>query len=154
MSMVAYSLAIEFTPAALRQVVDCVPPERFPLQLSPDRFSLTEMVAHLADWETLFLDRMVLALETPGATIETYDEGARAVEKEYSTRNLQHELDVFENRRRDTLSFLKDLSDEQLSQTFIHPERGTMSIKDQLMMLLGHDIYHLEQATQYLREWI
>jgi len=149
--MVPYSLAIEFTPAALRQIIDCVPVEKYSLQLSPDRFSLTEMVAHLADWETLFLDRMVIALEAPGSTVTVYDEGDRAVEKHYASRDLQHELDVFENRRRDTLDFLKGLTDAQLSQTFIHPQRGVMSIKDQQTMLLGHDIYHLEQATQYLR---
>lgn len=149
--MAPYSLAIEFTPAALRHIIDCVPQERHGEQLSPDRFTLTEMVAHLADWEDIFLDRMRLAQEAPGSRIEVYDEGARAVEKHYETRDLQHELDVFENRRRDTLEFLRNLPEEDLAKTFQHPQRGTMTIRDQQMMLLGHDLYHLEQATQYLR---
>jgi len=149
--MAPYSLAIEYTPAALRQIVDCVPNEKYSLQLSPDRFSLTEMVAHMADWEDLFLDRMRLAHEAPGSRVEVYDEGARAVEKHYGTRDLQHELDVFENRRRDTLDFLKSLTEEDFAKTFEHPQRGTMTIRDQHFMLLGHDLYHLEQASQYLR---
>lgn len=149
--MAPYGLAIEYTPSALRRIIDCVPNDRHEERLAPDRFNLTEMVAHLADWEDLFLDRMRLAHEHPGSRVEIYDEGARAIEKHYGTRDIQHEMDVFENRRRDTLDFLRSLSPEDFGKTFIHPERGEMKIADQANMLLGHDLYHLEQASQYLR---
>jgi uncharacterized damage-inducible protein DinB len=149
--MVAYSLALEHTPVTLRRILDDVRPERQTERVAEDRFTLLEMVAHLADWEDLFLDRMRLANEKPGSPVEVYDEGARATEKRYAERDLQHELDVFENRRRDTLDFLRGLSAEDWQKTFVHPERGTMTIQDQVTMLLGHDLYHLEQATQYMR---
>ncbi|AIE87944.1 DinB family protein [Fimbriimonas ginsengisoli] len=149
--MVPYTLAIELTPTTLRRLIDCVHADRYAEALEPDRFTLTEMVAHLADWEDLFLDRMRLAHEAPGSTVVVYDEGERAVEKHYSTRDLQHELDVFENRRRDTMDFLNGLSEEEWSKSFLHPQRGPLTIRDQVTMLLGHDLYHLEQASQYLR---
>lgn len=149
--MPPYHLAIELTPATLRRLIDCIPTERFGDRVAPDRFSLTEMVAHMADWEDLFLDRMRLAQEHPGSRIEVYDEGARAEEKQYATRDLQHELAVFENRRRDTLDFLKNLDPSEMSKTFMHPQRGEMTISDQAIMLLGHDLYHLDQTSQYLR---
>lgn len=149
--MAQYNLAIEFTPSALRNIVDCVPSERFSERHEEDRFNLTEMVAHLADWEVLFLDRMTLANEQPGVAVEAIDETQRAIDKHYSTRDIQHELDVFENRRRDTLTFLRALAPEDWTKTFIHSERGEMTIADQVTMLLGHDLYHLEQASAYLR---
>ncbi len=148
---IPYNLAIEFTPTTLRHIIDCVPIERYHEKFDADRFNLTEMVAHLADWEVLFLDRMVVALETPGATVVGYDEGERAIEKHYATRDLQHELDVFENRRRDTLEFIAALTPEDWEKAFVHPEHGPRSIRDQITLLLGHDLYHLEQASHYLR---
>jgi uncharacterized damage-inducible protein DinB len=144
-------MAIELTPTTLRRLIDCVPHERYGEAVAPDRFSLTEMVAHLADWEDVFLDRMRLAHEAPGSPVELHDEGERAIEKHYSTRDLQHELDVFENRRRDTVDFLNTLAPADWKKTFQHPERGPLTIQDQVTMLLGHDLYHLEQTSQYLR---
>lgn len=149
--MPPYILAIEYTPSALRRIIDCVHHERYAEKLDADRFSLLEMVAHMADAEDILLNRMRLAHEAPGSTVEPFDEGQRAIEKHYSTRDLQHELDVFENRRRDTLDFLEGLAPEEWSKAFQHPERGTMTIQDQVTMLLGHDLYHLEQASHYLR---
>lgn len=146
-----YSLAIELTPSALRRIVDCVRVDKLQEKIEEDRFSLTEMVAHLADWEDIFLDRMRLAHEHPGSTVVAYDEGERAVEKHYATRDIQHELDVFENRRRDTVDFLRSLCPDDLRKSFRHPERGDVSIEEALTMLLGHDLYHLEQATHFLR---
>ena len=148
---IPYNLAIEFTPITLRRMVDCVPIDRYGEKFDAERFNLTEMVAHLADWEVLFLDRMVVAFETPGATVVGYDEGQRAIDKHYATRDLQHELDVFENRRRDTLEFIRSLAPEDWEKSFIHPDAGPRSIRDQITLLLGHDLYHLEQASHYLR---
>lgn len=150
--MLPYNLALELTPAALRHIIDCVSPEKHKEPLvGTDRFNLTEMVAHMADSEDFFLDRMVLAHEQPGSTVEAFDAEERAKEKGFSERNLQHELDVFENRRHDTITFLKSLPEESWSKTVIHSELGEMSIAQMVANLTGHDLYHIEQAGQYLR---
>ena len=149
--MAPYSFAIEHTPTILRRLLDDVRPERYAERLAEDRFTLVEMVAHMADWEDLFLDRMRLAYEQPGSTVLLYDEGQRAIEKRYAERDIQHELDVFENRRRDTVDFLRNLAPDDWGRIFVHPERGELTIQDQVTMLLGHDLYHVEQVTQYLR---
>jgi uncharacterized damage-inducible protein DinB len=149
--MAPYRFAIELTPSALRHIVDGVADEKYTDRLSDERFTLVEVVAHVADFEVIFLDRMTLAHESPGSTVVAFDEGQRAIEKRYAERDIQHELDVFENRRRDTVEFLKTLSEEDLNKTIIHPEWGELSIKDQINFLQGHDLYHLEQAGRYLR---
>jgi len=151
--MTPYHLAFALTPVTLRRIVDCVPVERHTDTLGPDRFNLVEMVAHMADWEDIFLDRMRLAHEFPGAPAEHHDESQRAIDKHYATRDIQHELDVFENRRRDTIDFLQSLKEEDFQKGFIHPEGGKLrTIQNQVMMMTGHDIYHFDQAAQYLRE--
>jgi len=149
--MTPYTLAIEFTPVTLRRIVDCVATEKHADRVDEDRFTLIEMVAHLADWEDIWLDRMRAAAEYPGSAIEAYDEGQRAIDKDYAGRNIQHELEVFENRRRDTLDFLRGLRADDWSKTVVHPEGGPRTIRDQVELILGHDLYHLEQASRYLR---
>lgn len=149
--MTRYSFAIELTPSALRRILDCVQPARYTERLSEDRFSLVEMVAHLSDMEDVFLERMRIAWKKPGTPIELVDESTRAIEKHYADRDLFHELDVFENRRRDTLDFLRERTPEELEHHSLHPEFGPMTIEDMCHFLLGHDIYHLQQASEYLR---
>ncbi|MGV3615914.1 MAG: DinB family protein [Fimbriimonas sp.] len=149
--MVPYSLAIEHTPTVLRRILADVRPERFSERITEDRFSLVEMVAHMADWEDIVLDRLRAAVEHPGSPVDNFDIEARAAEKRYAERDLQHELDVLENRRRDTVDFLRNITPDQWSLSFVHPERGEVSIQNQVSMLVGHDLYHLEQATQYMK---
>ncbi len=139
------------TPAALARIVGCVKPERFDERTDPHRFTLREAVAHLADYEETVLDRFTIAAKRPGEAVENFDEAARVEEKGYAKRDVHRELEVFQNRRRDTISFLQGLSDDDLGKTFVHPQRGALSVSDYLSAMLGHDLYHLEHATEYLK---
>jgi uncharacterized damage-inducible protein DinB len=149
--MKPYRMALALTPESLKRLIDDVKPEKYEERVAPDRFNLIEMVAHLADFEDIFLDRMRSAQEFPGKTIVAYDPDQRAEEKHYATRNLHHEIEVFENRRRDTIEFLESLKPEEWGLAFKHPEYGDITIDEQVALMLGHDLTHLEQATHYLR---
>ena len=150
--MSPYALAIRHTPVILERIVDEVPMERFNERLSPDRFTLTEMVAHLADFEETLLDRIVIAAEKPGSTVENFDEEARAIEKNYAGKNIRHEIDTFATRRRETILYIESLSDDKWSNTFVHPVAGTLTIADLLCNIHGHDLFHIEQASAYMTE--
>jgi uncharacterized damage-inducible protein DinB len=150
--MSPYALAIRHTPVILERIVDEVPMERFSEKLSSDRFTLTEMVAHLADFEETVLDRLVIASEKPGSVVENFDEEARSIEKNYAAKSIRHEIDTFATRRRETILYIETLSEEKWSNTIIHPSLGTLSIADLLCTLHGHDLYHIEQASAYMTE--
>ena len=149
--MNAYLLALRHTPTILERILDDVPAERYGDRAAEDRFTLLEMVCHQADFEDVYLERMRAALKTDGVQVADVDEGARAVEKRYVERDLHEELTVFANRRRDTVDFVESLSDEDLARSFTKAGMGRVSIKEYLAILSGHDLYHLEQASWYLR---
>ena len=149
--MNAYLLALRHTPAILERVLDDVPPARYGDRVGDDRFTLLEMVCHMADFEDIYLERMRAALKQDGVEVPDVDEGQRAKDKKYDCRDLHKELEVLANRRRDTIDFLESLSDEQLSRSFIKEGVGKVTIKEYLAILSGHDLYHLEQATWYLK---
>jgi len=74
-----YVLSIRHTPAILVRMLDQISPERYSEALQADRFNLVEVIAHIADWEDIFLDRLRQTVEHPGSTLPAYDEGARAI---------------------------------------------------------------------------
>ncbi len=143
--------ALELTPATLIRIVDQVKPDRYHEKLEEGRFSLSEMVAHVADLEDVFLDRMRLAVEFPGSPTEAIDPDARAISHHYADKEIYHELEVFTNRRRDTIYFLKGLAVDDWALSVVHPALGTMSVLDIATMALAHDLFHLEQASHYMR---
>ncbi|MFZ4507509.1 MAG: DinB family protein [Fimbriimonas sp.] len=150
--MVPYTYAFRHTPTIIERLLDQIPVGRFSESLSPDRFTLVEVVAHLADWEEIWLDRLVVAVEHPGSTFELYDEGQRAIDKKYAQKDIRHELAVFASRRRDTITFLEELAAEKWASPAVHPEAGPMTVKDFTQLISGHDIYHVEQISAYVTE--
>lgn len=149
--MKAYLNSLENTPKTLVNIIDQVKPDRYNEHTDPDRFNLTEMVAHLADFDDIFLDRLRLAHESPGATVESFDPDKRAHEKQYASRDLHHELDVFENRRRDLIDFLAGLSPDDWNKPFHHPDIGHTTIDEYANIILAHDLSHLSHATSYMK---
>lgn len=146
-----YAYQLAQTPEILTRIIDCVRPEHFNEKLGDDRFTLGEMVAHLADSEDIFLDRMRLAVEKPGGSIVPFDVDERAKEKHYDTRDLVHELQVFANRRRDTMTFLQELCADDHKKFFVHPESGATTVDQLAAFMMGHDLYHIGQASEYLK---
>lgn len=149
--MNAYLLALRHTPAILDRILDEVPGHRFGERVSDDRFTLLEMVCHIADFEDVFLERMRAAHKQDGVEVPDVDEAQRARDKKYDCRDPRKEMEVFANRRRDTIDFVEGLSDEELGHAFNKEGLGRVTIKEYLAILSGHDLYHLDQATWYLK---
>ena len=149
--MNAYLLALRYTPTILARILDDVPAERYGDRVAEDRFSLIEMVCHLAEFENVVLDRMRAAQKSDGVAVPDWDEGAQAVEKRYAERDLHRELDVFASRRRDTVTFLEELPEHETTRAFTKDGLGRLTIREYLAVVSGHDLVHLEQASWYLK---
>jgi uncharacterized damage-inducible protein DinB len=138
------------SPAIVKRMVDKVNPARYDERLSPDRFSLREVVAHLADLEPVILSRYELALRSPGAEIENWDQDKEAVEKDYASWDVQHSLAKYADARAKTMAKFKSLSEDQLHLTLRHPILGEITLFDLTVFVLGHDTYHFDQISEYL----
>lgn len=146
-----YYFQIANTPATLTRLIDMVRPEKYDVALEEGSFTLREVIAHLADWEQTVLDRITTAVEYPGSTIENFDVDARANEHHYNQKDVHHELEVFENRRRDTVAYISGLAEDDWTKTVIHPTGGTRTLLDMVQHIIGHDMYHIHQISQYLK---
>jgi uncharacterized damage-inducible protein DinB len=140
---------LELGPVAIERLVRLISPDSYDVS-EGERFTVREVVAHLTDWETIFLDRMRAAVERAGTEIAVYDEGERALEFAYNTLNPLAEARRLRDLRGDTIRYLQGVPEAAWLNKVLHPERGEMSLMDLAAMILGHDMYHVEQLTEVL----
>lgn len=132
--------------ALLKTVTDASTWDRRP---DPDRFSLREMVAHLADWEGVFLGRLKQTWDEENAILQGLDEGQIAIDHDYAHADPQECLARYREGRTQMVAFLRELSPEQRERIGTHTEVGAISIEAQAVLIAAHDGYHRQQAVSY-----
>ena len=117
---------------------------------APEKWSVSEILAHLADAEIVIGYRLRLVLGSPGATIVGYDQDNWAASGHYGERDPQKSVEQFHVLRETNLLLLRALKPEQWKHYGMHSERGQESIELMVRMHAGHDINHLRQAEKIL----
>ena len=134
------------------RIFDLIPPERMNQRRDPERFTPRQVIAHLADWESVFRERMVGTIQGKPYEIKTFDEGQRAIDNAYHTIDVSQSLERFSSERLKTLSFIELLPAEAWNEMALHPEYGAITVMDQVQNLTAHDVYHIDQLLEYLKE--
>jgi hypothetical protein len=114
----------------------------------PGKWSLIEVVQHLADSEIVYgyRIRMILASDTPN--IEGYDQDAWAQRLRYSETSLPDALAQIRVLRGRSLHLLRGLRPEEWDRAGMHSERGRESIRHITKLLAAHDLVHLRQIER------
>lgn len=139
-------------PAVVTRLVRLIGADRVEERLSPDRFSVREIVAHLADLEVVLRGRMELAQKSPGAAVPNWDPDAEAIAKHYAAWEVEPTLERFAVERAATLELFRSLDETQLACTVRHAVQGEINVVHIATFALGHDAYHIDQLTQHLAE--
>ena len=145
-------ISIELSPRAVQRIVSQIAPGRYDEKTAPERFTAREQVCHLADWEPIWLERFEAGLKNPGARIVAYDEGQFAIDGKYAERDIVAEAERYIAGRKRLADRLRQLRSDDWDITIDHPERGILTLGDLANMILGHDMYHVENLTQFLGE--
>src|SRR5713226_1895871 len=110
---------------------------------APEKWSVSEIIAHLADGEIVGGFRMRLILGSPGIPIVAYDQDEWVISGHYDRRDPQKSVEQFRVLREGNLALLKSLKPEQWKHYGMHSERGQESVEHIVRMIAGHDINHL-----------
>ena len=137
-------------PLIIHGLIGRIEESKLDLPTHSGRFTPREVVAHLADWEPILLQRMKQTVERPGSTIIGIDEGQMAVDQKYSESNWREQAIRFMELRSETTAWLKQRKPEDFDLAVTHNERGVQTLYDQANALLGHDLYHIEQLFAVL----
>lgn len=110
---------------------------------TPEKWSVNEILAHLADAEIVTGFRTRFILGAPGSPVVAYDQDQWVISGHYDRRSLQNSLELFRVLRQANLALLEFLTPEQRTRYGIHSERGQESINQIERMFAGHDLNHL-----------
>jgi hypothetical protein len=136
------------TPAALQRFLDTVPAQIVASPEAPGKWSIREVVQHLADSELVggFRLRMVMAHDRP--PLLGYDQDLWASRLHYRDVEVAEALDQFTALRRANLRIWQDLGPADLIRVGLHDERGEESLEHMRRLYAGHDVLHLEQLKR------
>jgi hypothetical protein len=138
-------------PIAIERLVGAIATSDHDVAKEQGRFTPREVVAHLADWEPIMRGRIEQAVNAPGTVIPAYDEGQMAIDNNYAGSDINAQCTLWKGERAKTAEYVASLKGDDLQKSVTHPERGVQTVEDLANMLLGHDMYHVEQLTAYLR---
>lgn len=111
----------------------------------PGKWSISEIVAHLADTEIVVSWRMRLILGSNGTPIHAFDQNAWASALQYAKSDAKRSTNTFSMLRENNLRLLKAISKTAWENYGMHSERGQESIAHIVNMMAGHDINHVRQ---------
>ena len=117
---------------------------------APGKWSICEIVVHLADTELVGGFRIRMILGDPGGPIQAFDQDAWAAAMQYQKRNVRKSLEQYSALRQANITLLKSLTPAQWKQYGMHSERGMESVETIVRMFAGHDINHMEQVKRIL----
>jgi hypothetical protein len=138
------------TAKKLDRLTKNVPSAKLHKRPAPDKWSVTEILAHLADAEIVLAWRLRSILGSPGTSIQAFDQDAWVAAGRYGQRDPRKCLEQFRVVREANLALLKSLSPDQWKHFGMHAERGQETIEHITRMMAGHDINHLRQIEGIL----
>jgi uncharacterized damage-inducible protein DinB len=135
----------------LAQLVKKAPASKLRKRPAPDKWSVAEILAHLADAEIITGWRLRSILAAPGTPVQAYDQDALAAARNYAKHDPRKSLQQFSAVRDANLALYKSLTPAQWKHHGMHAERGEESLERIARMMAGHDINHIVQIEKILK---
>jgi hypothetical protein len=136
------------TPKKLERLVARASAGKLRKRPAPDKWSVTEILAHLADVEIVVGWRVRAILGAPGTPIQAFDQDAWVEAGRYAKRNPRECVAQIRAARAANPALYKSLSPEQWKLYGMHAERGQETVEQLVRMIAGHDLNHLQQIER------
>jgi hypothetical protein len=117
----------------------------------PERFTLRESLAHLADWEPVARGRILKCLAEDKPFLTNWDEDQAAIDGGYYKLSPLESLEVFAKERQETVAVVSALKDEEWARPGVREGVGELSIERQVNLIIAHDGYHFKQVVDLLK---
>jgi hypothetical protein len=138
------------TAKKLEKLIKGVPAAKLKKRPAPEKWSVQEIIAHLADTEIVGSWRIRAILGAPGTPIQAFDQDAWVTATHYAKRDLRQAVEQFRVLREANLALYKSLTPEQWKHHGMHSERGEETVEHIVRMFAGHDLNHIAQIERIL----
>jgi hypothetical protein len=133
------------TPKRLQKLIKPLNKKQMLKRPGPDKWSIGEILAHLADTELVGSWRLRSVLGSSGNPIQAFDQDVWAETFSYSRRDPKVSLETFRVLRENNIALLKTIPKGLWENYGMHQERGKETITQIVRMYAGHDVNHLQQ---------
>ncbi len=140
------------TASKLAKLVRGLKPVQLRKRPAPGKWSINEILAHLAEVEIVVGWRLRSMINSSGGPIQAFDQDMWAANHSYNRMDARRSLETFRVLRAFNLALVKSLTPEMLERYGMHAERGKESVAHTTRMLAGHDLNHLTQVERIARD--
>lgn len=138
-------------PTTLAGLIQNIPVEKLNRPPSPGKWSVTQILMHLAEDELTSTWRYRQMLQYDAPELPGFDQDLWAHLSDYSSWDPQDALAMFRLLREANLKMFAQLSPQQWERHGIHLERGKLTVRDLCRHMAAHDINHIEQIRKILQ---
>ena len=140
------------TPKKLAALTKRMDKKKMTRRPQPEKWSVAEILAHLADAELVIGWRLRSILGASGNPVQAYDQDVWANTFDYKRRDPKASIETFRVLRESNLALLKTVPKNLWENYGLHQERGKESIAHIVNMVAGHDLNHLQQLEKIAKE--
>ncbi len=138
------------TARVIAEILRDATEEQLQQRPGPGKWSIGEILAHLAEDEIATAWRYRQMVEHNGIELAGFDQDLWARLGGYAARAPRESLELFRLLRQANVQFLQQLSAEQWECYGIHAERGRISVRQLATHMTGHDENHVEQIRRMI----
>lgn len=141
---------------AYEQIVDAIkdfPKEMWHHKPSEEKWSIHEILIHLADSEVNSYARCRMMLAEPGSQVIAYDQDAWTRQLNYHNQSTNDALELFKWLRKMNYDLIRSLPDDKWGSYVMHSEIGKFTLDKWLSIYEPHIPGHIEQMRKVFEDW-
>jgi hypothetical protein len=138
---------MEKTPQLLETMLGGVAADVLRWKPAPDRWSISEVLSHLADCEDCLTERVRRMVLEDAPPLKEYEPPAEG----FSAGTPQEHLSCFAFARRELVQFLRTLPPDIGARTAQHSQLGLITLEQMLNEWASHDLGHVRQIVELYR---
>jgi hypothetical protein len=120
---------------------------------APDRWTIHEIIVHIADSEAHSYARCRRFIAESGSSVMAYDEMAWAQRLNYHAQSPEAAIELFRQLRASSYELIKTLPETVWTNTIVHPENGVMTMDTWLDVYDRHVPEHIAQMQAVYAAW-
>jgi hypothetical protein len=135
------------TCGRVERLVEGVPAETLAQRPAVGKWSVRDIVAHMADAELAIGWRFRNMIATPGVKLQWWDEHLWSRACRYAWIPVPQSLRLFRALRESNLHLLRSVPREQWRTCYgVHEKRGRQTVEEFIRMEAAHDLNHVQQV--------
>lgn len=150
--------ALEGLPTVCGTLVLSLAPDdpRWDRRSDPERFTLREVFAHLADYDVRwndYLDKALTATADAPASVPVFTPDEVAAGRGYDQSDPHERLAALRASRNALVAKFRGLEDEAwTAHAITSPRHGTLNLDELATLFVAHDGYHTRQIAEYVSQ--